>query len=116
MGVEKKKSIITRYSIVAFALTLVGLAIIIKASYIMFGERTYWHEVANLFISKSKPLLPARGNIISADGKLMASSLPEYKIYMDFEAGGSEKDSILLDKMDSICEGLHRIIPISKTG
>lgn len=111
MGVEKKKSIITRYSIVAFALTLVGLAIIIKASYIMFGERTYWHEVANLFVSKSKPLLPARGNIISADGKLMASSLPEYKIYMDFEAGGPEKDSILLNKMDSICEGLHRIIP-----
>ena len=24
---------------------------------------------------------PTRGNIISADGKLMASSLPEYKIY-----------------------------------
>ena len=27
---------------------------------------------------------PTRGNIISSDGQLMASSLPEYKIYMDF--------------------------------
>lgn len=59
MGVEKKKSIITRYSIVAFALTLVGLAIIIKASYIMFGERTYWHEVANLFYQQEQA--PASG-------------------------------------------------------
>ena len=30
---------------------------------------------------------PNRGNILSSDGKLMASSLPEYKIYMDFMSG-----------------------------
>lgn len=39
----------------------------------------------------------------------MASSLPEYKIYMDFKAGGHLKDSLLMLYMDSICDGLHQI-------
>ena len=41
----------------------------------------------------------------------MASSIPEYKIYMDFEAGGLKKDSMWNDSIDLICEGLHRIFP-----
>lgn len=41
----------------------------------------------------------------------MASSLPEYKIYMDFKAGGHLKDSLLMLYMDSICDGLHQIFP-----
>lgn len=115
MSVEKKKNIVNRYYRVTFVLILIGLAIVIKASIIMFGERKYWHDVANRFIRENLVLLPTRGNIISSDGKLMASSLPEYKIYMDFQAGGKEKDSILLEKMDSICEGLHQIIPSHST-
>ncbi len=111
MSFEKKKNIVNRYYRVTFVLILIGLAIVVKASFIMFGERKYWQEVANRFVRENIVLLPTRGNIISSDGKLMASSLPEYKIYMDFQAGGKEKDSILLEKMDSICEGLHQIIP-----
>jgi cell division protein FtsI (penicillin-binding protein 3) len=41
----------------------------------------------------------------------MASSIPEYKIFMDFQASGFEDDSLWLDKVDSVCEGLHRIFP-----
>lgn len=41
----------------------------------------------------------------------MASSIPEYKIFMDFKAGGEKKDSIWREKVDSICMGLHEIFP-----
>ena len=79
---------------------------------------------------------PTRGNILSADGQLMASNLPDYKIYIDFKSGLSkqaiknnvfdhqdsvffnQKDSLFLGKgenyaltLDSICEGLTRICP-----
>ncbi|MBQ3827863.1 MAG: penicillin-binding protein 2, partial [Prevotella sp.] len=52
-----------------------------------------------------------RGNILSSDGQLMASSIPEFKLYMDFKAGGEVKDSLWNEKVDSICEGLHEIFP-----
>lgn len=101
----------TRYFFVILLLGLVGVAIVVKAGITMFAERQYWMDVADRFIKENVTVKPNRGNIISADGKLMASSLPEYRIYMDFKAGGEEKDSMLVNHMDEICEGLHRIFP-----
>ena len=105
------KKIMTRYSYIILGMVLIGLAIIVKAGVIMFAERQYWQDVADRFVKEEVPLIPTRGNIISSDGQLMASSLPEYKIYMDFKAGGEEKDSLLMLYMDSICDGLHQIFP-----
>ena len=105
------KKIMTRYSFIILVMVLVGLAIVVKAGVIMFAERQYWHDVADRFVKEEVPLIPNRGNIISSDGQLMASSLPEYKIYMDFKAGGELKDSLLMDSIDFICEGLHQIFP-----
>ncbi|MBO5079498.1 MAG: transpeptidase family protein [Bacteroidaceae bacterium] len=101
----------TRYSFIILVMVLVGIAIVFKAGVIMFAERQYWKDVADRFVKEEVPLIPNRGNIISSDGQLMASSLPEYKIYMDFKAGGELKDSLLMLYLDSICDGLHQIFP-----
>jgi len=106
-----KKKITTRYSFIILMMVLVGLAIVFKAGIIMFAERQYWHDVADRFVKENQTVPPSRGNIISSDGQLMASSLPEYKIYMDFKAGGELKDSLLMLYLDSICDGLHQIFP-----
>ncbi len=106
-----KSSIFTRYFFVVLVLALVGVCIVIRAGIIMFGERQYWNDVAERFVRENVAVDPNRGNILSADGDLMASSLPEYRIYMDFVAGGERKDSLLMLYMDSICRGLHKIFP-----
>ena len=100
-----------RYSFIILVMVLVGLAIVFKAGVIMFAERQYWKDVADRFVKENVTVRPNRGNIISSDGQLMASSLPEYKIYMDFKAGGQLKDSLLMLYLDSICDGLHQIFP-----
>ena len=105
------KKIMTRYSFIILVMVLLGIAIVFKAGVIMFAERQYWHDVADRFVKEEVPLIPNRGNIISSDGQLMASSLPEYKIYMDFKAGGEKKDTLLMRHLDSICDGLHQIFP-----
>ena len=97
--------------IIAVVLTLVGFAVVGKAFYIMTAKKQYWTDVADRLKRDSVSVKPKRGNILSCDGQLMASSIPEYKIYMDFKAGGKEKDSIWQEKVDSICMGLHEIFP-----
>jgi len=67
--------------------------------------------VADRLKRDSVDVKPVRGNILSSDGQLMASSIPEFKLYMDFKAGGEVKDSLWNEKVDSICEGLHEIFP-----
>ncbi len=106
-----KKNIMTRYFFVVLLLSLVGIAVLVKAGVIMFAEQGYWKEVADRFIREGVPVKPNRGNILSADGKLMASSLPEYRIYMDFKAGGIQKDTMLMNHLTEICKGLHQIFP-----
>jgi cell division protein FtsI (penicillin-binding protein 3) len=116
MAVDRE-NIISRYFIVILIMILCAVGVIIKAGVIMFGERQYWKEVGDRFVRDSVIDPPHRGNILSTDGKLMSSSLPEYEIFMDFLAGSKTKDSllikdsILMDSLQIICKGLHRIFP-----
>lgn len=94
---EQKESM-RRYTFIVFVMTLIAVAVIVKAGIIMFRERQYWSDVADRFIRENVVVHPTRGNIISSDNKLMASSLPEYKIFMDFVAvKESGRDSVLMD-------------------
>ncbi len=101
-----------RYTFIVFLMALVAIAVIAKAAFVMFAERQYWKDVADRFVRENVTVPPTRGNIISADGKLMASSLPEYKIYMDFVAlKDAGNDTTLMNHLTEICEGLHQIFP-----
>lgn len=103
--------VMPRYMAIAVVLTLLGFAVVGKAFYIMTAKKQYWTDVADRLKRDSVSVKPKRGNILSCDGQLMASSIPEYKIYMDFKAGGEKKDSLWKEKVDSICMGLHQIFP-----
>lgn len=117
MNSFKSDKVMPRYFAIAVVLTLIGFAIVGKAMYIMTAKKEYWDQVASRLKRDSVSVKPGRGNILSCDGQLMASSIPEYKVFMDFQAGtedsiGSHKrDSVWTEKIDSICDGLHRIFP-----
>ena len=109
-----RKKVIRRYKVVAYAMLAVGLLILVKIVYISTVKRSYWMAVASTLKRDSDTILPIRGNILSCDGRLMASSLPQYELYMDFKAGGDEnekRDSLWEASVDSICIGLHEIFP-----
>ena len=105
------EKVMPRYMAIAIVMTLIGIAVIGKALYIMTAKKQYWTEVADRLKRDSVSVKPNRGNILSCDGQLMATSIPEYKIFMDYQASAFENDSLWLDKIDSISEGLNRIFP-----
>lgn len=110
---EYKKSIRWRYVLIGVCFLLVAVAIVWKACYTMFVNNDYWMKIADRYVRENLELLPTRGNILSADGKLMASSLPEYRVFMDFKVDSEVQDSILNNPltMDTLCEGLHKLMP-----
>ncbi|MBP3839306.1 MAG: transpeptidase family protein [Prevotella sp.] len=108
----KHNRIIPRYSFIAILMALVALAVVGKSFYTMTVKRSYWEDVAQRLKIDSVAVAPLRGNIYSCDGRLMAGSLPEYKLFMDFNAlKTAGNDSLWECKIDSICEGLHKIFP-----
>ncbi|WP_028903023.1 penicillin-binding protein [Prevotella sp. P6B4] len=109
--------VMPRYFAIAVVLTLIGFAIIGKAMYIMTAKKDYWTQVASRLKRDSVTVKPNRGNILSCDGQLMASSIPEYKVFMDFQAsaddsiGKRNRDSIWAANIDTICYELNQIFP-----
>lgn len=106
------KKVMPRYSFLAILMTLVVITVVGKTLYIMTAKRAFWEEVADRVKVDSLKTLPIRGNILSCDGQLMASSLPQYNIFMDFVAlREAKKDTLFEQKLDSICMGLNAIFP-----
>lgn len=108
-----RKKIIPRYKMVAYAMLLFGVVIVVKAAYIATVKRDYWMQVASRLKKDSVDVKPVRGNILSCDGRLMASSLPEFKLYVDFKAmHDSKADTLWTDSLRNVvCNRLHEIFP-----
>lgn len=118
MSKFNSNKVMPRYFAIAVVLTVIGLAIVGKALYIMTAKKTYWTTVASRLVREDDTVPAARGNILSCDGQLMASSIPQYIVYMDFQPDKMKDpkwvqtyDSLWENKIDSTCEGLHRLFP-----
>ena len=111
MNKHGNRNATSRYSYLACLMTILGVVVIAKTIYIMTAKHDYWMEVANQKKPAGRIEKANRGNILSDHGELMASSLPEYKLFMDFKVCREQSDSLWHDKLDSICTGLSEIFP-----
>lgn len=116
-----KKFISTRFTIVVGLVLACCIYILWNMFSTMVFQRDKWKEIGQVSVSDTMILKPTRGNILSADGKqIMASSLPNYRLYIDFLSGGADKDDSIkikkraewMENIDSICRGLYASCPI----
>ncbi|MBQ6162829.1 MAG: transpeptidase family protein [Prevotella sp.] len=107
------KKIMPRYSALAILLSVVAVAVLGKALYIMTAKHDYWMKVADRVKQDSLTIAPTRGNILTGNEELMASSLPEYMLFMDFKplAQNEDGDSIWDANVDSLCLCLSQTFP-----
>lgn len=101
-----------RFSCLVIIMMAVTLAMLGKALYMMTAERKFWLDVSERVKLDSTAITPTRGNILSCDGKLMASSLPEFEIFMDFKTlHDAGTDTLWRENIDAIATGLNNIFP-----
>lgn len=98
----------TRAYVVSVMLALLCLAIVIKVFVLQVNPDPQALEIARNFTYKINEIEPIRGQIISADGSLLATSVPEYEIRWDSKAGYNANH--FHNKLDSVCMMLSRII------
>ena len=67
-----------------FIIILIGfVAVLGKIIYIQAVERDEWLKVAEKQVPTHKPILATRGNILDCNGRLLATSMPQYYMFMD---------------------------------
>lgn len=86
LGEQIRKQIRLRYRVTISLFILPVVAILWNVFQTQFVEGKAWRELARKQRRENVEVAPNRGNIYSRDGQLMASTVPSYALYMDFQA------------------------------
>ncbi len=109
---DEQRNTIWRFAII-FAFILLGFgAVIGKIIYIQSVERNEWLKVAEKQVPTHRPIRATRGNILDCNGQLLASSMPQYYMYMDTRVPAlHEKNGKLFNAhIDSLSRDLATIV------
>lgn len=101
-----KTDILLRAYISFGVMVIIAIAVVYKLFVIQVAEGDRWRGMQDSLSTKYVNIEPARGNIYSVDGKLLATSVPEYDIRMDLYAPGIEDDRVFFSKVDSLSASL----------
>ena len=109
---SEKKRVSRRYLTMFLFVMFWGILIIAKMAIVMFGERAYWNDVKENLVPANRVIDPRRGNILSDEGLLLASSMKQYRVFLDFDT--YEKKDVRLDDVYETTE--ERALVITGAG
>ncbi|HBE40864.1 MAG TPA: peptidoglycan glycosyltransferase [Bacteroidales bacterium] len=83
-----RDDIVFRGGILYFVLAFVAIAILVRILILQTVERGKWSEMSDKYVYQTTEIPADRGDILTYDGRLLASSVPYYSIYMDTKSTG----------------------------
>lgn len=90
------------YILLVLLLGGVAMGILWQVFNTAFVERKKWLDIAESQVRPDRLIYPSRGNIYSSEGKLMATSVPCYYLYIDFKADCYSKKSKNWSSLDTL--------------
>jgi len=107
-----RRDILIRFGILYFIILFFFGAIIVKIVIIQTTDRPMLMKLASSLTQPDRIAPANRGNIYSEDGQLLASTIPQYKLYMDMRTQAlhdtlrTHKISLFWEKIDSLSVAL----------
>jgi cell division protein FtsI (penicillin-binding protein 3) len=83
-----RDEIVWRGGLVYIAIALLGVALLIRILILQYVQRGKWADMSEKYVYKTAEMPANRGDILTSDGRLLASSVPYYTIYMDTRSSG----------------------------
>lgn len=110
MKKSNRTHILSRYLFIT--LLIFGLAgyILFKLFRTTVLDADKWNEKANSELLVSKPILPERGDILAADGSVLATNLRFYTVRLDFRSERFQLDKYI-DSIPYIADSLAAFFP-----
>ena len=102
-----RDEIVFRSGVVYLVLIFCALALIVQILVLQYIQKGKWSEMSEKYVFKTAEMPANRGDILARDGRLLASSVPYYSIYMDTRSSGMTA-STLSQGIDGLWEGLSR--------
>jgi cell division protein FtsI (penicillin-binding protein 3) len=83
-----RDEIVWRSGIVYFAIAILAVALLVRILILQYVQHGKWADMSEKFVYKTAEMPANRGDILTSDGRLLASSVPYYTIYMDTRSTG----------------------------
>ena len=103
-----KKEIVWRVGVIYIFMLAFAILIVGKILYLQLIEGGKWKEKAQTLTLKDITIESNRGDILAADGRLLASSVPYYEIRMDTRSTGMD-DATFNSNIDSLAYKLSEL-------
>ena len=100
-----RDEIVWRSGIVYFIVALLALAVFVRILLLQVVERGKWSAMSEKYIYQTAEMPANRGDILAMDGRLLASSVPYYTIYMDTRSTGMSQET-WSEGIDGLSAGL----------
>jgi cell division protein FtsI (penicillin-binding protein 3) len=109
---DEQRNTVWRFAIIFTVVALGFVAVLARIIYVQTVERNEWMKVAENQVPTHKPIEATRGNILDCNGRLLASSMPQYYMYMDtrVEALRMKGGALFNQHIDSLAGDLSRIV------
>lgn len=109
---DEQRNTVLRFAVIFTIIALGFVAVLGKIVYIQTVERAEWMKVAEKQVPTYRPIRATRGNILDCNGQLLASSMPQYYMYMDtrVEALHLDKGKLFNLHIDTLAADLARVV------
>jgi cell division protein FtsI (penicillin-binding protein 3) len=83
-----RDEIVWRGGLIYIAIGVLAVILLVRILILQFIQRDKWASMAEKFVYKTGEAQANRGDILTSDGRILASSIPYYTIYMDTRSSG----------------------------
>jgi cell division protein FtsI (penicillin-binding protein 3) len=104
-----RDDIVWRGGLVYLAIGLLAVALLVRILILQYVQRDKWAGMSEKFVFKTAEMPANRGDILTSDGRLLASSIPYYTIYMDTRSSGMSS-ATWSNGISGLSAGLARLL------
>lgn len=104
---KPKDQILARTGVIYGIVAVMAVAVFIRIIVLQFVQSDKWAAMADKVVFRRQVDMAARGDILSDDGRILASSIPYYTVYMDTRSSGMA-DTTWANGINGLCRGLSK--------
>jgi cell division protein FtsI (penicillin-binding protein 3) len=106
---KPKDQILARTGVIYGIVVVMAVAVFLRIIFRQFGQSDKWAAMAEKIVYRRSVDKASRGDILSDDGRILASSVPYYTVYMDTRSSGMA-DTTWANGINGLSRGLSKFV------
>lgn len=111
-ALKPKDQVIARSGIIYGVVVVMAVAIFIRIIILQFVQSDKWASMAEKIVYRKEVAKAPRGDILSDDGRILASSIPYYTVYLDTRSSGMA-DTTWSKGINGLSRGLSKYVGVN---